>query len=144
MGIDEMIWGRLTDAMLIEDGGSIVFERYVHPRVEPEVAFLLHTPLAASVTPPAALAAVAAVAPALEIIDSRYRDFRFSLTDVVADNSSSSSFVIGPWASPTTDISNLGMILSIDGVARQIGSSAAILGHPIRSPPASRCKPAIS
>jgi 2-oxo-3-hexenedioate decarboxylase len=110
-----------------------VFERYVHPRVEPEVAFLLHTPLAASVTPPAALAAVAAVAPALEIIDSRYRDFRFSLTDVVADNSSSSSFVIGPWASPTTDISNLGMILSIDGVARQIGSSAAILGHPIRS-----------
>jgi 2-oxo-3-hexenedioate decarboxylase len=133
MGIDEMIWGRLTSAMLVEDGGAIDFARYVHPRVEPEIAFLLKKPLAAGVTPPAALAAVEAIAPAREIIDSRYKDFRFSLTDVVADNSSSSSFVVGPWASPSTDFSNLGMILSIDGAPRQIGSSAAILGHPIRS-----------
>ncbi len=133
MGIDEMIWGRLTDAMLVEDGGTIAFDRYVHPRVEPEVAFLLKAPLPAKVTAPAALAAVEAVAPALEIIDSRYKDFRFSLTDVVADNSSSSSFVLGPWASPSIDVSNLGMILSIDGSPRQIGSTAAILGHPIRS-----------
>jgi 2-oxo-3-hexenedioate decarboxylase len=85
------------------------------------------------VTPAAALAAVGGLAPALEIIDSRYRDFKFSLTDVIADNSSSSSFVVGPWASPDTDISNLGMILEVDGEAKQIGSSAAILGHPIRS-----------
>jgi 2-oxo-3-hexenedioate decarboxylase len=133
MGIDEMIWGRLTDAMLVEDGGIIRFDKYVHPRVEPEIAFLLKAPLGGSVSPPAALAAVEAVAPALEIIDSRYENFKFSLTDVVADNSSSSSFVVGPWASPTQDLSNLGMILEIDGVARQIGSSAAILGNPIRS-----------
>ncbi|HMI20609.1 MAG TPA: fumarylacetoacetate hydrolase family protein [Sphingomonas sp.] len=133
MGIDEMIWGRLTDAMLVEDGGIIRFDNYVHPRVEPEIAFLLKAPLGGSLSPPAALAAVEAVAPALEIIDSRYENFKFSLTDVVADNSSSSSFVIGPWASPTQDLSNLGMIMEIDGVARQIGSSAAILGNPIRS-----------
>lgn len=133
MDIDEMIWGRLTDAMLVEDGGTIRFAAYVHPRVEPEIAFLLRVPLGGNVSPPAALAAIEAVAPALEIIDSRYENFRFSLTDVVADNSSSSSLVVGPWASPHTDISNLGMILSIDGEPRQIGSSAAILGHPIRS-----------
>lgn len=133
MGIDEMIWGRLTDVMLVEDGGIIRFDKYVHPRVEPEIAFLLKAPLGGSVSPPAALAAVEAVAPALEIIDSRYENFKFSLTDVVADNSSSSSFVVGPWASPTQDLSNLGMILEIDGMARQIGSSAAILGNPIRS-----------
>lgn len=133
MGIDEMIWGRLTDAMLVEDGGAIRFENYVHPRVEPEIAFLLKAPLGGVVSPPAALAAVEAVAPALEIIDSRYENFKFSLTDVVADNSSSSSFVVGPWASPAQDLSNLGMILEVDGVARQIGSSAAILGNPIRS-----------
>lgn len=133
MGIDEMIWGRLTDAMLVEDGGSIDFDRFVHPRVEPEIAFLLKAPLPAQVSPAAALLAVGGVAPALEIIDSRYRNFRFSLTDVVADNSSSSALVVGPWADPTTDLSNLGMILSIDGNIRQIGSSAAILGNPIRS-----------
>ena len=43
MGVDDMIWGRLTDAMLVEDGGEISFANYVHPRVEPEIAFLLHT-----------------------------------------------------------------------------------------------------
>ncbi len=133
MGVDEMIWGRLTDAMLIEDGGSIAFSRYVHPRVEPEIAFILKDSLPGKITPAAALAAVGGVAPALEIIDSRYKDFKFSWTDVVADNSSSSSFVVGAWSDPATDISNLGMIMEIDGVERQIGSSAAILGHPLRS-----------
>ncbi len=133
MGIDDMIWGRLTDGMMVADGGSIRMDDYVHPRVEPEIAFLLKTALAGRVTVPTALAAVEAIAPALEIIDSRYKDFRFSLTDVVADNSSSSGFVVGSWARANTDIANLGMILSIDGDARQIGSSAAILGHPIRS-----------
>ncbi|KKC26995.1 4-oxalocrotonate decarboxylase [Sphingomonas sp. SRS2] len=133
MGVEGMIWGRLTDRMLVEDGGDIDFSTYVHPRVEPEIAFILKAPLMGSVTPAAALAAVGGVAPALEIIDSRYKDFKFSLTDVVADNSSSSSFVVGAWSDPAQDISNLGMILEIDGVARQIGSSAAILGHPLRS-----------
>jgi 2-oxo-3-hexenedioate decarboxylase len=133
MGIDEMIWGRLTDAMLVEDGGTIDFTRFVHPRVEPEIAFLLKAPLAGKVTPIAALAAVEGIAPALEIIDSRYENFKFSLTDVVADNSSSSAFVVGPWSNPAIDFSNLGMILEINGAARQVGSSAAILGHPIRS-----------
>ncbi|AUW58100.1 4-oxalocrotonate decarboxylase [Sphingobium sp. SCG-1] len=133
MGIDEMIWGRLTDQMLVEDGGSIDFAAYVHPRVEPEIAFLLKAPLAGRVTPAAALAAVGGVAAALEVIDSRYENFKFSLTDVIADNSSSSGFVVGPWSDPALDLSNLGMILEIDGEARQIGSSAAILGNPIRS-----------
>lgn len=133
MGVSEMIWGRLTDGMIIEDGGDLDFARYVHPRVEPEIAFLLRTGLSGRVTLAAAAAAVEAVAPALEIIDSRYKDFRFSVTDVVADNSSSSGFVIGPWSAPSTDISNLGMLMYFNGELRQIGSSAAILGHPLRS-----------
>jgi 2-oxo-3-hexenedioate decarboxylase len=133
MGISEMIWGRLTDAMLVEDGGTIDFARFVHPRVEPEIAFLLKAPLAGIVTPLAALAAVEGIAPALEIIDSRYENFKFSLTDVIADNSSSSALVVGPWSSPSIDFSNLGMIMAMDGAPRQIGSTAAILGHPIRS-----------
>ena len=133
MGIDEMIWGRLTDAMLVEDGGSVAHARFVHPRVEPEIAFLLKRPLEGRVTSMAALSAIDGIAPALEIIDSRYESFKFSLTDVVADNSSSSAFVTGAWASPTVDFSNLGMVLEIDGAVRQVGSSAAILGAPIRS-----------
>lgn len=133
MGVDEMIWGRLTDAMLVDDGGEIELRRYVHPRVEPEVAFLLGQPLAGRVSMAEALAAVDAVAPAMEIIDSRYRDFKFSLADVIADNSSSAGFVVGPWSDLLDDLSNLGIILELDGRICQIGSSAAILGHPLRS-----------
>ena len=69
----------------------------------------------------------------MEIIDSRYRDFKFSLTDVVADNSSSSALVLGAWVEPTFDLGNLRMELAIDGEVRQTGSSAAILGHPVES-----------
>ena len=133
MGVSDLIWGRLTSGMLVEDGGVIRLGDYVHPRVEPEVAFLVGRPLAGRVTAMQALAAVDAVAPALEIIDSRYQDFRFSLTDVVADNSSSSGFVVGPWRSAATDLDNLGLVMAFDGRAEAFGSTAAILGHPLRS-----------
>src|SRR6185295_3696876 len=124
MGVSDLIWGRLTDRMLHASGDTISRRAFVHPRVEPEIAFLLKTPLAGKVDAATALAAVSAVAAAVEIIDSRYRDFKFSLTDVVADNSSSSALVIGAWVEPTFDLGNLRMELAIDGKVRQTGSSA--------------------
>lgn len=133
MGLNDMIWGRLSDAMVVEDGGSIDLASYVHPRVEPEIAFLLRKPLAGNVTAAEALAACEAVAPAMEIIDSRYKNFRFSLADVVADNCSGAGFLVGAWQAADADLSNLGMVLEFDGRPVQIGSSAAILGHPVRS-----------
>ncbi len=133
MGLSDVIWGRLTDAMLIEEGGSVDFARFVHPRVEPELAFLLKRPLSGHVTAAQALAAVEAVAPALEIIDSRYQDFKFTLPEVIADNASSSGFVVGAWHNSRSDIGNLGLVMSIDGRTVQVGSTAAILGHPLRA-----------
>ena len=133
VGVEEVIWGRLTDAMRVEDGGVLSRARYIHPRAEPEIAFLLKAPLAGDISAAEAMAALAGVAPAMEIIDSRYRNFKFTLSDVVADNSSSSGFVLGPWAHPDQDLSNLGIIVEVDGRPVEIGSSAAILGHPLRS-----------
>lgn len=133
MGLSDLVWGRLSDQMLIEDGTEIDLKNYVHPRVEPELAFLLKKPLEGTVTAAEAMAAVDAVAPAMEIIDSRYRNFKFSLADVVADNSSSSGFVLGAWQSPNMDLTNLGMVMEFNGRPVQIGSSAAILGQPARS-----------
>ena len=133
VGVDRVIWGRLTDAMQVEEGSRISLSNYVHPRAEPEVAFLLKQPLAGKVTITEAAAAVEAVAPAIEIIDSRYENFKFSLSDVVADNSSSSGFVLGRWNRPDLDIDNLGIVLEINGRPAQVGSSAAILGSPWRA-----------
>ena len=133
VGVDEVAWGRLTDAMLIEEGAALSRAKYVHPRVEPEIAFLMKAPLAGKVTGAAALVAVEAIAPAMEIIDSRFENFKFALEDVVADNTSSSGLVIGSWHDPRIDFSNLGVILEIDGRVIEVGSTAAILGHPLRS-----------
>jgi 2-oxo-3-hexenedioate decarboxylase len=133
MGVSDMLWGRLTVDMVVEDGGSVSMADYVHPRVEPEIVFLLKKDLVGTVTPLQAMDAVEAIAPAMEIIDSRYENFKFTHVDVVADNSSSSGFVTGPWHRPDIDFSNLGLVLSFNGQPKLIGSTAAILGHPIRS-----------
>jgi 2-oxo-3-hexenedioate decarboxylase len=133
VNVDEVVWGRLTDAMRLEEGASLSRRRYVHPRIEPELAFLLKAPLTGEVTAAEAMAAVGAVAPAMEIIDSRYENFRFALPDVIADNSSSSGFVVGGWARPDQDVSNLGLVMEVDGRPVEVGSTAAILGNPLRS-----------
>jgi 2-oxo-3-hexenedioate decarboxylase len=133
VNVDEVVWGRLTDAMRLEEGASLSRRRYVHPRIEPELAFLLKAPLTGEVTAAEALAAVGAIAPAMEIIDSRYRNFKFALADVIADNSSSSGFVVGDWSRPDQDFSNLGLVMEVDGRPVEIGSTAAILGNPSRS-----------
>ena len=133
VGVSDMNWGRLTDGMIVEDGGELTFSRYIHPRAEPEIAFRLRAPLEGNVTHLEAGAAIEGVAAAIEILDSRFKNFKFRMTDVIADNSSSSGLIIGPWHRPDIDVSNLGMSLEIDARPVQLGSSAAILGHPIRS-----------
>lgn len=127
VGVDEVIWGRLTDGMRIADGGTVDLGGYIHPRIEPEVAFLLaHSPEPGGDFS----SAVRAVAPALEIIDSRYDGFRFSLPDVIADNTSAAGFVIGPWQPVPPGLDNLGVLLEVDGRVVETGSTAAILGDP--------------
>ncbi len=78
VGVNEVAWGRLTDAMLLDEGSSLRRSRYVHPPVEPELAFLMKAPLAGRVTAAQVLAAVEAVASAMEVIDSRTSSSRWS------------------------------------------------------------------
>jgi len=134
MGVSDLIWGRLTDAMHVAAGTELPFHRFIHPRAEPEIAFRLARPLKGAVSLAEAMAAVDGIAPAIEIIDSRYANFRFSLTDVVADNSSSSAFVTGDWVDPgLLGSAEIAMELLVDGAVVEHGTSAAILGNPWQS-----------
>ena len=133
VGVDEICWGRLTDGMLLDDGGSLSLAKFVHPRIEPEIAFLIKKRLVGIVTEQEAFDSIEAIAPAMEIIDSRFENFKFAVQDVIADNASSSGLVISPWQSRNTDISDLEMVMIVNGRPKETGSSAAILGHPIRS-----------
>lgn len=136
MGVDDVIIGRLTSDMLVADGAEISLDDYVHPRVEPEVAFRLTRDVHAGEWRTPAADVIDAVAPALEIIDSRYRDFSFSLPDVIADNTSASGVVLGPWSPLGTGLGNRGVRLEINGRLVEGGSTAAILGDPLRAVPA--------
>jgi len=133
MGVNSLIWGWLTDTMVQEDGGELALNQYIHARAEPEVCFLTRRDIDRPINLLEASSYVEAVAPAIEIIDSRYQSFKFTLEDVIADNCSSAGLVVGPWSSRVDALANLGVILRIDGRVRQCGSTAAILGHPLRS-----------
>lgn len=136
MGVADVIAGVLHQSMRVADGGTADVAGMVHPRIEPEVAFRLGAPIDPCDESSDIVAATIEVASALEIIDSRYRDFQFSLTDVVADNTSASAFVIGPWLSfdrarDELDLADLDVSLSVDGKPAARGSSADILGDPV-------------
>jgi 2-oxo-3-hexenedioate decarboxylase len=136
MNVEEPIHGLLFDYMLIDDGGVLVFEELIHPRVEAEIAFILGEDLEGpAVTGAQVLKATKYVLPALEFVDSRYENFKFTLADVVADNTSSSRFVLGSkWTSPEgLDLDLIGVTLYINGEIRGMGAGAAVLGHPANS-----------
>ncbi|TWP53848.1 4-oxalocrotonate decarboxylase [Lentzea tibetensis] len=128
MGVSEVIVGHLTSAMLIPVDGVADLSRFIHPRVEPEIAYRLARDVDGT-TP--IESCVDAVAPAVEIIDSRYRDFRFTHADVVADNTSAAGYALGPWQ-PIGDVRDRAVRLSA-GAARESGSTSAILGDPARA-----------
>lgn len=133
MGVHDMIWGRLTDTMLLQEGGELYMDQLIHPRAEPEICFRVSRDLTWPLRLEEIRAYIDGVAAAIEVIDSRYENFKFSLEDVIADNCSSAAFVVGEWHSPETTLDDLEMELKIDGQTVQQGSSAAILGNPWES-----------
>ena len=146
MGVSDVILGVLTDRMQVDSGGVVDSDLLIHPRVEPEIAFRIGDEV-----PAAALSArdgrlldhVTHVAAAIEIIDSRYRNFSFSLEDVVADNTSGSHFAVGAWHELTDELRARGLSgrdveLRIDHTVAATGSTSAILGDPVESLVAAR------
>lgn len=133
MGINEAIYGYLLHDMLAFEWEPVQYEMLIHPKVEPEIAFLIGEDLQGTkITADDVLKATKYVVPALEIIDSRYLNFRFTLPDVIVDNCSSSKFVLGSkWTSPKElDLANVGMVMMKNGKNETVGSGAAVLGHP--------------
>ncbi|AGM09983.1 2-keto-4-pentenoate hydratase [Amycolatopsis keratiniphila] len=131
MGIDSPLLAWLTDAMVLPAGVPV--PSLLHPRAEPELVFVLGQRLSGpGVTAATAMAAVDRVYGGVEIIDSRYRDYRFELPDVVADNGSSAYVTLGPvGAQPSSlDLSLEAALLEVDGAIVDTATGAAVLGHP--------------
>lgn len=135
LGVNEPDFGVVLDDMFVEDGDEIPLNEMVQPRVEAEMAFVLESDLVGpGVTTANALAAIAGVMPAIEIVDSRVVDWRIKLVDTVADNASSGKLVLGGNLRKVTelDLRLVGMALSRNGAIIDTGAGAAALGNPAR------------
>jgi 2-keto-4-pentenoate hydratase len=136
IGVDQSDYGHLTDAMFHLDSEPIDLGRYLQPRIEPEVAFVLGKDLAGpGVTAAAAASAVSFVLPALELIDSRIRDWKITLVDTVADNASSGGLILGNAPHPLAglDLALGGCLLAKNGRIAETGAGGAVLGHPLNA-----------
>lgn len=136
MNLDSPVYGVLTDYMRIPEGGVVRLGQGIHPKIEPEIAFRTSRELKGRITREEALDACASVFAAMEVLDSRYIDFKyFSLPDVVADNSSSSLFVLGTAEHPPRafDLTRLEMVMEVNGERAQAARSDAISGDPVLS-----------
>lgn len=130
MGVASPNYGWLTDAMLVHDG-RVALDGLIHPKAEPEVAFLLGDDLARTASAVDVIAATAAVLPCIEVVDSRYEDFRFGPLDNIADNSSAGRVVLGPPMSPAgLHLALVGCVLYADGELIATAAGAAALDHP--------------
>lgn len=136
MKVDSPLYGWVTTSMLHPYGEPVDLSRYIHPRVEPEVAFLLGKDITTPATVTSVLAATDAVFAAIDVLDSRYENFRFTLPDVVADNASAGAFLMGPKARKPEDLGDLallGCVLRVNGEVVATAAGAATMGHPAAS-----------
>jgi 2-keto-4-pentenoate hydratase len=134
MGVDEPDYGHLLADMEVFEDVAVPAGRYLFPRVEVEVGFILADDLpGAGCTEDDVLAATAAFVPAIELIDTRITDWKIALCDTIADNASSAGWVLGPQRVSPKDID----IRAIDAVLRRNGEvvaegrSDAVLGNPV-------------
>jgi 2-oxo-3-hexenedioate decarboxylase len=133
MGVETPVFGFVSDYMAVPDGGDIKTAELIHPKVEAEICFVTKAPLRGPGCHVGnVLAAIDFVVPAVEVIDSRYRDFKFDLKSVIADNTSSSRFVIGGNMRDLEglDLRTLGVVMEKNGEIVSMAAGAAVLGQP--------------
>jgi 2-oxo-hept-3-ene-1,7-dioate hydratase len=141
--ITEPDYGALLDDMLFEDGQDIPMSRFIIPRVEVELAFILKKPLKGpGCTLYDVLDATDYVVPAIEIIDARIRQvdpvtgITRKVFDTISDNAANAGLVMGgrPVKPMDVDLRWISALLFRNGVIEDSGVAAAVLGHPAKGP----------
>ena len=132
VGIDSPVRGFLASANALDLGEPLPSGELIQPRAEPEIVFIMGKDLSGpEVTGADVLTATASVATGIEILDSRYLDYRFTMPDVIADNTSAGRFLVGsPVPLDGIDLRLVGVVLEHNGEVVATAAGAAALGHP--------------
>jgi 2-keto-4-pentenoate hydratase len=136
LGVDQPDYGALFSDMEVTTGGEVHGSKLIQPRIEAEIAIVLDRDLPErDVTMGELMRAIAYVVPALEIVDSRIKDWKITILDTIADNGSSARFVLGaaPKRLTDMDLEVCGMAMTRNGAIVSVGSGAACLGHPLKA-----------
>lgn len=134
MGVDQPDYGMLFADMEYADGDTIPAGTLIQPKVEAEIAFVLGRDLRAKDATPAELInAIDHALPAIEIVDSRIRDWKIGIFDTIADNASSGLYVLGsrPVRLADFDLRLCGMVMERMGQPVSFGVGAACMGNPL-------------
>ncbi|WP_370253895.1 2-oxo-hept-4-ene-1,7-dioate hydratase [Nioella sp.] len=139
LGIDIPDSGVLLDDMVFEHGGEVPKGRFIQPRVEAEIAFVMKADLAGEVSRDEVLAATDHVCPSLEILDTRIlrqdpaTGQARSIVDTISDNAANAGLVLGParHAPDALDLRWIGAIVARDGVVEETGLGAGVLNDPV-------------
>lgn len=134
LGVDQPDFGHLLTSMFHLEHQGIDTSAFIQPKIEPEIAFVLGKDLSGpGVTVAEALRSIDFVLPALEIIDSRIRDWRIGVVDTVADNASCGGVVLGshPVKVDAVDLATAGCSLLLDSQVVATGAGGAVLGSPV-------------
>ncbi|MEG3109578.1 2-oxo-hepta-3-ene-1,7-dioic acid hydratase [Pantoea sp. T14] len=133
--------GVLFDDMLFEDGDTITADRFIQPRIEAELAFIMKAPLnGENVSVSDVLNATAYIVPALEILDTRIvrsdpaSGKSRTIIDTVSDNAANAGIVLGSqlFAPDQIDLRWTGAIVSRNATVEETGLGAGVLNHPAR------------
>lgn len=136
LGVDQPDFGYLTSDMEVAHQGELPAPRLIQGRVEGEVAFVLGSTLRGpGITPADVRAATDHVRVAIEIIDSRVRDWKIKIQDTIADNASSAYFVLGPARVrlDEIDLVRAKMQLWVNGELKSQGQGSACLDDPLNA-----------
>lgn len=134
LGVDEPDYGHLLLSMVVSfDNPTIKADTVLQPRVEGELAFILKEDLVGpNVTTEDVLKATEVIVPAIEIVDSRIKDWKITLADTVADNGSSAFYILGDSAFKPEELDRVGVEMKLvkNGETINEGNGAAVLGDP--------------
>lgn len=133
LGVDEPDFGHLFHDMVYDEELPLPLGRFLQPKIEAELAFVLAEDLAGpGVTVADVLRASAGVMASFEVIASRVADWKIKIQDTIADNGSSAALVLGSRLVPVSevDLKHVGMVLERNGVIVETAAGAAVMGHP--------------
>jgi 2-keto-4-pentenoate hydratase len=134
IGIDSPDYGPVLGSTVYRDGDTIPLDAFIAPKVEAEIVYVMRDRLAGpGVTLEAAQAAVEGIAASVEIVDSRFVDWRIKLADTVADLASNGAVAMSTQVVPLDDIDarEIAMTLFRNGEQIERGRGSAALGNPL-------------